>query len=104
MFWATVSSGTCWSSWWIIATPARRAATGPCPDRRRPSISTCPEEGLKTPDRIFRSVDLPAPFSPRSPCTVPGFTVIVTPSRARTGPKLLPISTSLRRSTTAFIG
>src|SRR3954451_21924030 len=42
MFWATVSSGTCWSSWWIIAIPARRGATGPGPGKRTATIRPVP--------------------------------------------------------------
>src|SRR4051794_38851102 len=49
------------------------------------------------------SVDLPAPFSPRSPCTVPRVTAMVTPLSARTGPKLLLTFDRRRRSTGVFM-
>ena len=40
------------------------------------------------------SVLLPAPFSPRTPWTVPAGTLKLMPSLARTGPKCLWMSTS----------
>jgi len=39
-----------------------------------------------TPEMIFPSVDLPAPFSPTSACTVPGLIVSDTSLRAGTPP------------------
>src|SRR4051812_20495070 len=47
------------------------------------------------------SVDLPAPFSPRSPWTVPGSIRMSTPSFAWTEPKVLWMSTSPRAPGTA---
>src|SRR6185436_6831321 len=70
MFSATVIDGRRFSSWWIIAV--------------RPRTVTRPASGRSRPAMIFISVDLPAPFSPTSACTVPGFTRIDTPSSATT--------------------
>ena len=97
MFCATVSSGTCCSSWWIIAMPATRAATGPRGAICWPSTSIVPSFGCRTPERIFSSVDLPAPFSPSRACTSPGSTVSDTPSSARTTPNLLEMPARCRR-------
>src|SRR6187431_2159297 len=49
-----------------------------------------PEEGGWAPERILRSVDLPAPFSPRRPSTSPARTSRETPSSAVTPTKRLP--------------
>jgi hypothetical protein len=38
------------------------------------------------------SVDFPAPFSPMSACTSPGWSRSETPSRARTLPKVMEMS------------
>ena len=45
---------------------------------------------------IFISVDLPAPFSPTSPCTSPRRRVKSTPVSAVTPPNVLPIPDSSR--------
>ena len=47
-----------------------------------PSSSMTPEVGVTTPDRIFMSVDLPAPFSPNSAVTLPRWMSKLTPLRA----------------------
>src|SRR3954453_1821803 len=49
-------------------------------------MSTSPSSGRIAPAAILSSVDLPAPLSPRSPCTSPALTVRSAPSRARTCP------------------
>src|SRR4029077_17906081 len=41
---------------------------------RRPSIVTSPAVGASRPRIIRMVVDLPAPFGPRKPVTLPGFT------------------------------
>src|SRR5579859_2617236 len=53
--------------------PAARASRGPASVTGTPSISTAPESGGNTPDRILISVDLPAPLSPRTQVTSPAF-------------------------------
>ena len=55
----------------MTAMPAARAAAGPCRVTSRPATVSVPLSGWCTPARIFTSVDLPAPFSPRSACTSP---------------------------------
>src|SRR5512144_2077001 len=49
-----------------------------------PSKTTVPLSFSYTPERIFIRVDLPAPFSPTRPCTVPRLTSSDTPSSAFT--------------------
>src|SRR6478735_2486450 len=46
------------------------------------------------PDRPLMRVDFPAPLSPTRADTLPGWTLIVTPLRTSTGPKLLRMSSS----------
>ena len=53
--------------------------------------------GWNTPATIFISVDLPAPFSPISACTVPGRTRNCTPSSATTPGNSLRTSFSSSR-------
>src|SRR5690242_6274603 len=54
--------------------------------------------------RIFVVVDLPAPFGPSSPWTVPAGTVSVRPSRARTFGRPRPPGYVLTRSTASTAG
>ena len=49
---------------------------------RSPSSSIAPAVGAWSPARIFRSVDLPAPFSPSSPWIEPASTARSTSSSA----------------------
>ena len=51
-----------------------------------PSRISWPAVGFSTPDKIFISVDLPAPFSPNSTVTLPRRTSKFTPLRARVTP------------------
>ena len=69
---ATLSSGTRFSSWWMMATPGALgvADAGEARRARRRSGSR-PSSAGWTPERIFISVDLPAPFSPMSAWTSP---------------------------------
>jgi hypothetical protein len=55
-----------------------------------------PASGSWTPDMILMSVDLPAPFSPRSACTSPARTSNDTPSSARTPGNDFAMSVSRR--------
>src|SRR5438132_1677793 len=80
----------------MIATPASRAAAGPCSTTSSPSIRRRPLSGRCTPPRIFTSVDLPAPFSPTSACTSPAFRSIETSSRARIAPNAFDACSSER--------
>ena len=70
------------SSWWMIEMPWSRASFVSAKVTVRPSSSITPEVGCSTPDRIFMSVDLPAPFSPKSVVTVPRWTSKSTPFSA----------------------
>src|ERR1700676_5535637 len=72
--------------------PSRSAARGPSMSTRLPSTSISPESAGCAPERIFMSVDLPAPFSPTRACTSPATTSNVTPSSARTPGKVLTMS------------
>src|SRR5690348_12353980 len=55
-----------------------------------------PPSGACTPVRIFTSVDLPAPFSPISAVTQPAGSSRLARSSARTPPKDLRMSVSVR--------
>ena len=101
-FWATVSVGTKLISWNAMETPAARAASAVKVVSGAPPIATVPEVGGCTPRRIFRMVDLPAPFSPSSAWTSPGRTSRLTPSRARTPPKCF--DTSVMRTASGRAG
>ena len=83
-------------SWWSMPIPAAMASTGEASLIVWPSRTISPESAEWNPDSTFMRVDLPAPFSPRSPCRVPVSTVSVIPSLARTGPKCLWMSRSSR--------
>ena len=70
---ATVMSGSTAGCWWTIAMPELRSpppGSARRPARRRTVI--VPPSGAVVPDATPISVDLPAPFSPRSACTSPG--------------------------------
>ena len=86
---ATLSSGTRLSSWWMMATPARSASRTPAKRTGAPSIRISPSSAGWTPERIFISVDLPAPFSPTSACTSPARRSKSTRSSAVTPAKCL---------------
>src|ERR1051326_261315 len=53
----------------------------------RASTRMLPLLGFTSPNRMLIRVDLPAPFSPNSPSTLPGGISIATSSSAATGPK-----------------
>src|SRR5580765_1121691 len=72
----------------MIAIPASRASAGPLRRTSCPSMRMTPASGGCTPARIFTSVDLPAPFSPRRAWTTPARSAIDTSSSARIAPKL----------------
>src|SRR5215218_7529091 len=74
--------------------PARIASAGLDSVIGEPSTSMVPSSGRCTPYRIFISVDLPAPFSPTSACTVPRRTVMLTSWLATTPGKRLVIPLS----------
>ena len=74
------------SSWWMMEMPRARASVEEVNSTRFPSSSTWPELGVTTPERIFISVDLPAPFSPNSVVTLPARMSKSTPRRARVLP------------------
>src|SRR5215203_2056452 len=81
-----------------MPTPSRRASAG---DDSRAAVSpmrTSPLSGCTAPARIFIRVDLPAPFSPTTACTVPASTARSTPTRAWIPPY------ALRRPVTAIAG
>ena len=51
----------------------------------KPSTSACPLEGGRSPKRILRRVDFPAPLGPKSP-TAPGGRLKLLASNARLWP------------------
>ena len=87
MFWATVRVGTKLISWKIMVTPAAWAARGENSVIVVSPMVTVPADGACTPLRIFRMVDLPAPFSPSNAWISPGQITRSTSSSARTPPK-----------------
>src|SRR5712691_10348630 len=72
----------------MIAIPAACDCLALSKMASSPSSSSRPPSGRWTPARIFTSVDLPAPFSPTSPCTSPAKSSMCPSSSARTAPKL----------------
>jgi len=65
----TLRLGARLSSWWMIEMPHSRAWVEDAKLIGEPSRTISPEVGCTTPERIFISVDLPAPFSPNSVVT-----------------------------------
>ena len=88
----TLRLGARLSSWWMMEMPLSRASTVDAKLTRRPSSSISPEVGVTTPDRIFISVDLPAPFSPNSVVTLPRWMSKFTPLSAWVLPYVLVTS------------
>ena len=78
----TLRLGARLNSWWMMEMPASRASAAEEKDTGRPSSSMDPDVGVTTPERIFISVDLPAPFSPNSVVTLPRWMSKFTPLRA----------------------
>src|SRR6266516_4071027 len=70
----------------MTAIPASLAAAGLCSAMGLPSASSVPLSGWCTPARILTSVDLPAPFSPTSPCAWPACSSIEPSASACTAP------------------
>eukprot|EP01034_Spumella_vulgaris_P027016 gene27016-33676_t len=78
----------------ITATPAAIASAADVKWRSLPATIRRPPSGLYWPPRIFSSVDLPAPFSPSRPCTVPAWASKLTPFSAFTPGKTLLTSSN----------
>jgi hypothetical protein len=70
------------------STPTSVSGERSCP-YCEPFTSTRPDVGASRPTIMRIVVDLPAPFGPRNPVTVPGRTVKLTPSTAVLDPYLL---------------
>ncbi len=66
--------------------PRARASSAEPSTTGSPSSTISPELGVITPERIFISVDLPAPFSPNSVVTWPRWMSKFTPLSACTLP------------------
>jgi hypothetical protein len=97
-----VELGASARSWYTVSMPSSRAATGFGMVTWRPSNRIAPPSGARVPDRILTSVLLPAPLSPTSAATSPGWTAKSAPRSARTPPKLLTMPpASSRGSLTA---
>ena len=74
------------SSWWMMEIPRSRASLALAKATGLPSSTIWPDVGWITPDRIFISVDLPAPFSPNRVVTWPRWMSKFTPFSAWTWP------------------
>src|SRR6266540_1580576 len=74
--------------------PSSIARFGESTSTGLPSRRTCPSSGCTIPDRMFISVDLPAPFSPSRQCTSPRRTTSEMRSFASTPGNALVIPTS----------
>ncbi|GAA2885588.1 hypothetical protein GCM10020220_089780 [Nonomuraea rubra] len=74
-FSSTVSVGASGTCCMIVATPAFLAAPGVRQATCSPFHRTWPEVGSCAPAITLIIVDLPAPFAPTRPCTLPGCTV-----------------------------
>src|SRR4249919_3467708 len=72
----------------MIAMPAACDCLALSKIASSPSSMSRPASGRWTPARILTSVDLPAPFSPTSPCTSPPKSSMSPSSSAWTAPKL----------------
>src|SRR5689334_7162697 len=70
---------------------------------RSPCKCSSPESGVWIPAMIFISVDLPAPFSPMTACTVPGSTRKETSSSAMTPGNALQTFLTSRSAVTASV-
>src|SRR3989454_175913 len=71
-FSSTVMSGTRLNSWKTALIPRRRASETERKCTGSPWSRTSPASARRAPATILMSVDLPAPFSPKSTCTSPG--------------------------------
>ena len=72
MFSTTVNTGMSWKCWCTIPIPAAIASRGAAELRRaRRAGGSAPSSGWYSPNTVFTSVLLPAPFSPRRQRTSP---------------------------------
>src|SRR5690349_18451144 len=92
----TLSRPNSSSRWNVRARPCLARRAGPIRVTSLPSSTTCPEDGLRRPHTMSKSVLLPAPFGPINPVTWPRSAVTVTPSSARLPPKatVTPLASS----------
>ncbi len=74
---------------WATTPIARRTRSGSAATSI-PATRAEPESAAARVERIFTVVDLPAPFGPRSPNTVPGAARKLNPRNALTGGLFLP--------------
>ncbi|CAJ4370760.1 Uncharacterised protein [Burkholderia pseudomallei] len=81
------------------AAPAGAREPPPPDANGTPPTVISPSSGACRPARSLTSVDLPAPFWPISPCTVPRVTASDAPRSAATPPKRL----TTRRTSTACV-
>src|SRR5215472_5231575 len=70
-FSATVNGATRRKCWCTMQIPASSASRGEAKATGTPESRISPSSGRYRPVRMFESVDLPAPFSPRSAWTSP---------------------------------
>jgi hypothetical protein len=86
-------------SWYTISMPIWRASRGDSNLTGLPSKYSDPSLGLYSPERIFISVDLPAPLSPTTPRASPADTWKLTPFSAVMAPKYFLMSRASSRGT-----
>ena len=109
-FSVTVRVGTSMKCWWIMPMPAAMAVAGECTLESSPSRKTSPLSGAYSPNRIFMSVLLPAPFSPSRACISPAWTsksiesLASTPGKRLVMPRISSSGTSVRSPGVSVIG
>ncbi len=81
-----VSCGFTRPCWKERRRPSRARRCGGTPSRGTSPSITRPLSGVTKPESTSIRVDLPAPFGPISPCTVPFLTVRPAPWMAFTAP------------------
>ncbi len=83
------SAGATARVWYTVSMPASRASFVALNDTGRPSTNSSPPSGTIAPDRHLISVDLPAPLSPMTASTSPGYSLRSTPASPTTRPNVL---------------
>ena len=88
-FAAMSSAGDTASVWNTVSMPASRASCVLRKSTASPATSIVPESGACAPEKHLISVDLPAPLSPITASTSPGYRSMSAPLRPTTLPKSL---------------
>src|SRR5277367_6123247 len=83
-------------TWWARPIPRRHLRLTPDRVTSSPRNTTEPSDGRRAPERMFRSVVLPAPLGPTMPIASPAPTAKSTPSSTTRAPKRLWIPAAAR--------